>query len=175
MKLFDFINDISSSSKEIIYFGGSFNPWHEGHSECLRKAPKNPLKIVIPDHNPHKEFSVRSLDLDEELIKSLNSNIHIYTGFFEQQINNPTIDWIADISLKLKSHKHSLLIGHDSYINLSKWKNYQELLKCLDKIYVLDRENESNERLYDINTVFLGSHKFEKLSSTKLRKKPLQK
>lgn len=169
MKLLNYINKISSSPTEIIYFGGSFNPWHEGHSECLRKAPKESIKIVIPDHNPHKEFSKRSLKMDEKMICKLNVNVYIFKGFFEQQESNPTVDWIKNITAQLESHQHSLLIGYDSYINLSKWKNYEELLNYLDRLYVLDRQNDSNTKLYDIETIFLGSHEYESLSSTELR------
>jgi len=171
MSLLDFIKEITDQQKDIIYFGGHFNPWHEGHSECLRKCPKDSIKLVIPDHNPLKQLSNRALEIDKDRIMSLNDNIHIYTGFFEQQVKNPTVSWLCSISKNLPDYTHSLLIGYDSYENLSKWKNYNELLDCLSGLYVLNRQNSATNKLYNIATVFLGSHPYESLSSSSIRDK----
>ena len=171
MSLLDFIKNIDAQEKDIIYFGGHFNPWHEGHSECLRKSPRSSIKVVIPDHNPLKQLSNRVLDIDREEIKSLNDNIYIYTGFFEQQIKNPTVNWLCSISRDLPDYSHSLLMGYDSYESLHKWSHYTDLLQCLDGLYVLNRQNSAVDKLYDIETVFLGRHPYESLSSTNIREK----
>lgn len=175
MSLLEFIKSITIDSDEIIYFGGSFNPWHEGHSECLKKAPSNALKIVIPDHNPLKVMTDRELILDESQLKSLNKNVFIYLGFFDQKILNPTVDWIRPITQEFKDRSHALLMGYDSYIGLPKWKESEALLSIIDTLYVLNRKNDVQERLYPTDTVFLGSHIHESLSSSAIRKRALTK
>lgn len=169
MSLESFIKNIKSDSKDIIYYGGSFYPWHEGHSECLRRAPKEMIKIVIPDHNPHKSIAERSLSIDKEYITSLNDNTYIFEGFFNQREYNPTIKWIRPISKTLSTYTHSLLLGYDSYESLYKWESYKDIIKSIDSLYILNRENKRNEVLYDVDTIFLGTHEFESLRSSDLR------
>lgn len=171
MNLLEFIQRIPHQSKDIIYFGGSFNPWHEGHSECLRKAPKNALKVVILDRNPQKKFNTSKISLDEDLITSLNDNVYIYWEFYYQDTKNPTINWISQIVRDLPLYSHSLLIGYDSFENFSTWKDYELILEKLNKLYVLNRMNKETELKYNIETIFLGDHPYESLSSSSIRLK----
>ena len=41
-----------STKKEITFFGGSFNPLHEGHLECIRQFNDPENLIVVPDNKP---------------------------------------------------------------------------------------------------------------------------
>jgi hypothetical protein len=41
---------------EWIFFGGTFNPWHQGHQACLQLLPEDRTCLVVPDRNPEKEL-----------------------------------------------------------------------------------------------------------------------
>ena len=58
MSIESFIENLPELEKreELIFFGGSFNPWHAGHSNCLRLMDPHKTIIVVPDHNPFKEL-----------------------------------------------------------------------------------------------------------------------
>lgn len=163
--------------EEWIFFGGTFEPWHEGHMACLKLL--SPKKIVIvPDRNPWKESSpstdiCQSID---DLAKIVLADNHaIYPGFFAAEKSNPTIDWFSNVL-----GKKSLLIGADNLISFPKWKNYKDLLNLAHKIYVAPRLGSFGEDFKEIvkhcqelggDIVVLERHNYEHLSSTDLRKK----
>jgi len=165
---------------EVIFFGGSFNPWHEGHMECVSQCPEKNL-VVIPDYNPWKEGESRR-DLPYEQFLSLceklkGRDVSIYPGFLGVKESNPTINWLPLV----KVEKKSLLIGADNFEKFEKWKDYQLLLRELTKIYIvpraigLDNLRPVEKRLKEINpaleVAFLSSHDFEGVSSSEIRKR----
>lgn len=186
MKLTDYIFqfDDLASSKEIVFFGGSFNPWHEGHTTCIRLLPKHLPVVIVPDHNPFKDLveDKNKLSSPEYIIKnltSLNRNIFMYDGFLKLNQKNPTNRWIAEVKQHMPMSKLSLLIGYDTLRNMPTWIEIEPLLKNLSCIYVASRlekdaEHQENiKTLTDINpslkVIMLGHHEHEHISSTKLR------
>jgi nicotinate-nucleotide adenylyltransferase len=165
--------------EEITFYGGSFNPWHEGHSESLRKV-HDQYVIVIPDRNPLKaSSSYRFLEDQERIQKQLGKNQLLYTGFMNLQNPNPTQVWVREIRQLYPELKINFLMGFDNFVILDRWFSYQELLKDLSKIYILSRNDCELKRAAQIEKcralnpelelVFLGSHPYEDLSSTKIR------
>ena len=184
MTLFNFIQSHKEliKSEEIVFFGGSFNPWHRGHKACLELMGRNKKIIVIPDHNPLKDLSKTNFT-DLSKIKSdtieLNQDIYIYDKFFKAQVKNPTSKWIQELKESGLTQKLSILMGFDSFLSLGKWIEYDYLLKNLDTIYIVNRLNESEAskdhkslclEYSNLNLVFLGKHEFEIISSTEIRK-----
>ncbi len=185
---FDFFNESPLSFFEselnpkqlegaVTLFAGSFNPLHLGHIECIKMCPENNIVLVL-DRNPHKEK--RNVDYYFELKNILEQtreqNIWIYPGFWIEDRLNPTSEWIG----RLKFSTINLLMGDDSFVGLSKWKNPEVILNAVKKIYVVSR-NYSLKELEDmrqnylrtnpnVEILFLGAHKYSELSSSKLRK-----
>lgn len=186
MNLIDYIYqfDDLSSSKEIVFFGGSFNPWHKGHTTCIRLLPKHLPVVIVPDHNPFKDIveDKNKLTTPEYIIKSLtslNRNLFMYDGFLKLNQKNPTNRWIGEVKQNLPMTKLSLLVGYDTLKNMPDWIEIKPLLKNLSRIYVASRLEQDSEHethmksLTDINPslniVLLGHHEFEHISSTELR------
>jgi len=160
------------------FFGGSFNPWHEGHDECLRKSSSLNI-IIVPDRNPWKEEQGHSCyfkSLKELLLKFENTPYSIYPGFYGLEHANPTVSWIGKTLIKEKG----LLMGDDNFCQIFKWKNAPRLLELISSIEVLNR----NHGLEDIRLIeskilkdhknlsinLLGDHPHMDISSTNLRK-----
>lgn len=168
---------------ELIFFGGSFNPWHEGHSSCIQLMDSTKSIIIVPDHNPYKELvqstkKHSSLDQIEAKLKEFNNDTFLFAGFFEQDQKNPTHQWIVNLKEKFPNKKLSLLMGFDTFMGLDKWINAQSLLDNLTHIYVASREDDEQLKskqlqllnsISQINIVFLGHHDYEDLSSSKIR------
>lgn len=163
---------------EVTFFGGSFNPWHDGHRACLDLCPEDNI-VIVPDSSPWKPLQneVCFFKSFMELAQKLNcSNYSLFPGFYGQTNPNPTIRWLP----KVKISKKNLLMGDDSFINFPKWNQAQELSLHLHKIYVVPRWERREENLVTRKTlqawnsqliiIDLPDHEYKSLSSTSLRK-----
>jgi nicotinic acid mononucleotide adenylyltransferase len=172
-------------ASELVFYAGSFDPWHEGHATCVKLFPNDKKLIISPDHNPHKphkelKSTVSSfLNLRAQIRQSTSSQAYIYPGFILQNEKNPTINWIFRTMHRRPDLRISLLIGYDNFKTILGWTKGHDLIKILTGLYVVSRlENEvdhpkDSQALTAVNPklqiTFLGNHPFEHLSSTKLR------
>lgn len=169
--------------KHIIFFAGTFNPWHKGHLACIKALNKNSNLFIIPDHNPEKKLINKNSPWEsyEKLKNKIPYDIPIYPGFWAQNKKNPTSLWIQKIKECFPEVKISLLMGFDSFISIHKWIEADKLLKSLHGIYMVSRKDKDSEKAKqtffltqkfpDLKITFLGHHDFEHLSSTQIRKK----
>lgn len=166
------------AKSEVGFFPGSFNPWHEGHLECLNRSGLQNV-IVIPDFNPWKDTETEEKNYWQEF-KSLAQELKdtpwpLYSGFWGEKTKNPTSSWLP----KTQVEKRYLVMGADSYMDLLYWKNPVEIISNLSGLRVLGRKVhekqmlEQKEALLEINPdlevkiEILNPHEY--LSSTKLR------
>lgn len=168
---------------EWVFFGGSFNPWHQGHQACLNLLPPDKLCFILPDHNPQKDLKVfEPVSNIIGLITKIKfgKNHFCAPSFLLSFQKNPTIDWITKLKKQNPERKLSLLIGFDSFKTFSTWKSYETLAQNLYTLYVVSRLEDESEQLEvknnllkvapKLNIEFLGHHFFENLSSTEIRK-----
>lgn len=159
--------------KTVTFFGGSFNPFHEGHRACLDLCPEKNI-LIVPDRNPFKEpVETDFFSLAEKLKDTPYS---LYPGFLVKQEKNPTSSWLPHVNLPEKN----FLMGDDSFMDLLKWNNPKGLMKALTKLYVVPRihkradyvaiERQLLEWNPKLEVHYLAEHPFMNLSSTKLRK-----
>lgn len=123
-------------------FPGSFNPWHEGHSECLQRSHIEKV-LVVPDCNPWKEnMGERNLWKEfKELAGQLRETPYaLYPGFWGSAEKNPTSSWLPGVSVKEKY----LIMGADTFMELHRWKNPDIILGNLTGIKVLGRKVEES-------------------------------
>lgn len=168
------LSHINSSFDEVTFFAGTFNPWHEGHLECVKQCPAQNL-IIVPDQNPWKKGAVREKALVTFEKIFVSTGRPIYPGFLLNNQPNPTYDWIKDIQVS----KINLLMGEDTLLYFHKWKNFEDLVLLLNSIFVCPRnvgKEKLNSQIDDILKIkdsikieFLSNHNFEKLSSSSIR------
>ncbi|MDH4466852.1 MAG: hypothetical protein QE271_02235 [Bacteriovoracaceae bacterium] len=182
-------------SSEWCFFGGTFNPWHPGHSACISLCEANPI-FILPDNNPLKMIN---RPLSESLAdmwaqQDLRVKGIPYLGFVANYRPNPTYPWIQKIRAQNELKILSLLLGMDSFVSFTKWFMAEELVKLLNKFYVAPRSMddisesisegvEAQENAFQktckwmrlinpsLEITLLPRHPFEKLSSTRLREK----
>lgn len=174
--------------EELIFFGGTFDPWHEGHEACLKLAPKKKNIFLVPDRNPFKNFNERPAEVVykelESIIAPLNHldyKLSLYGNFLSSNKTNPTYHWINEIHEAYPQYQLSLLMGYDSFRSLPQWIEAKKLLNILHSIYVVSRNEGETDKLEDLKEIekinrdlyiaFLGHHDFEHLSSTEIRNK----
>lgn len=166
--------------KPIAFFGGSFNPWHEGHNACLELCPNKNIMIVA-DSNPWKSAQLQGCywrEYREIVIRYKDSPFVFFPGFYGMIEGNPTVDWLP----KVLCMEKELLVGEDTFINILKWKNVEKLTKDVSAIYVTPRNvgtkvktnlDEVSNSLRgfnpDIKIKILEDHKYKDLSSSQIR------
>ncbi len=190
MSLIKFIKEHKelTEAKEIVFFGGSFHPWHPGHKACVKLMPTNVALVIAPDHNPYKEFVADKKNPTQTIIadiSELKGPKFVYDGFLSASEKNPTTRWVLELKKAFPDKGISLLIGFDSFMSIDRWIDGKGLLRTLDGLYVASRlegsieKKEQTQRVKkiapELKIKFLGHHPFEDLSSTKLREAELSK
>ena len=164
-------------SDTVTFFGGSFNPFHQGHRACLDLCPEKNI-LVVPDRNPQKEYNDSKILYEDFLALSESlkeTRYSLYPGFLIKSEGNPTSSWLPNVKIAEKN----FLMGDDSYMNLLNWKNPEIILAALTKLYVVPRNFEKGDYLiqeiqilkYNPKLIihYLDVHPYMNLSSTKIR------
>lgn len=158
-----------------LYFG-SFNPVHIGHliiaNHVLNETPVDKLWFVISPQNPFKqENSLLNEYHRLHLIRiATEEDNRIKASDIEFGLPKPsyTVNTLAYLAEKYPEHKFSIVMGSDSFQNLSKWKNYEVIVKNYP-VYVYMRpgfeiNNNISADLHVLDAPLL------QLSSTEIRK-----
>lgn len=119
-----------------LYFG-SFNPIHIGHliiaSHVANNAgvdqvwfvvsPQNPLKPSSVLLNEHQRLHLVHLAIDDDP-KLRPSDVE-----FRLPRPSYTIDTLTYLQEKYPQHEFSIVMGSDSFQNLPRWKNFEQLVR----------------------------------------------
>ncbi len=162
----------------VTFFGGSFNPFHEGHRACLDLCPEKNI-LIVPDRNPFKERGIpenvynQFVDLAQNLKETPYS---LYSGFLTKESTNPTSSWLPHVKIAEKN----FLMGDDSFMSLLRWKDPDIIAKSLTKLYVVPRifnkgdYQKMEQELLKLNphlvVHYLGEHRYMGLSSSEIKK-----
>ncbi len=153
---------------------GSFNPIHVGHliigsfvanntdvdQVWFVVSPKNPLKKSSSLLNEYHRLHLVQLAIkDDEQLKA--SNIE-----FKLPRPSYTIDTLTYLREKYPDYEFSVIVGSDSFQNITKWKNFEQLLKNYS-LYVYQRPG-SEIKSEAQNIIVLNAPLLE-ISSTSLR------
>ena len=118
-----------------LYFG-SFNPIHHGHliianhiynyTDCeevwLIVSPQNPLKKPGTLLNDYQRLHLANLAvLDDPYLKVKDIEFRLPKPSF-------TVDSMAYIQEKYPENQFYIIVGADSWLNISKWKNNTQLI-----------------------------------------------
>jgi nicotinate-nucleotide adenylyltransferase len=159
-----------------LYFG-SFNPVHIGHliiaNYVAQHTDLEQIWFVISPQNPlkrsgsllneyHRLYLVQVSIEDEPSLKASDIEFRLPKPSF-------TIDTLTYLGEKYPTHEFSIIMGSDSYQNLSEWKNYQQLVK-LYPIYVYERPGFLPEKKYENANAFFLKAPLLEISSTYIRK-----
>ena len=113
-----------------LYFG-SFNPVHTGHliiaNHVLNETDLQKIWFVVSPQNPFKPSSTLLNEYDRlHLVqKAIEGDDRLKASEIEFTLPKPsyTSHTLAYLSEKYPSHQYTIIMGSDSFQNLSKWKN----------------------------------------------------
>ncbi len=175
-------------ASDVVFYAGTFTPWHQGHQACLQLAPTHLPLIICPDKNPHKPLTTHQdvvsffLQLKQTIQQQATlKHLPLYPGFLLQQERNPTVSWVLRLKRARPDLRVHLLLGYDSFQQLPHWTDARDLIKLLSGIMVASRLENDGAHQQDCMAVqqhnpqlqiqFLGHHPFEHVSSSQLRQK----
>jgi len=163
--------------KKIGILGGTFDPIHLAHLKLATIAIKeyglNEI-IFIPAGNPwmknnsiitnatHRINMVKIVIEEEPLFKCSSIEI-LRTG------NTYTIDTLIELGVKQSTNEYYLIMGSDSYKQLHRWKNYQEILNTVE-IILFQRKGDDFPQVIDSNIKIIEKE-IDNISSTNIRRK----
>ena len=140
------------SLPDIIVFGGTFDPPHSGHLECLQSALKRfpqseflimpaALAPVIGTKTPSQFPFAERLRLCQNMFGQLKS-LRVKVSDFELDRPQPnyTFNTLQALQENFPGKTIGFLMGLDQFKNLDRWKNYRELL--LQFALIVARRNE---------------------------------
>ena len=139
---------------KIAFFGGTFDPIHQGHLEIAQKAVDQlglERVIFFPcRRSPHKQDAPQAKDIDRfEMLKlAIENSPWAEVSDCELQSDPPSFTWDTIEYFKRKIDKSAalfLIIGFDQWERLSSWKNIEILARDLQFI-VVGRSQQPNPR-----------------------------
>jgi len=175
----------NTNTEEIVFFGGSFNPWHDGHKACIDnyiEINPNITLLVVPDSNPFKKDTFVEgciwVYYQKMLSHLKETSCGLYPGFCGLEVDNPTVKWLPHVNIK----KRSMLLGQDSFCSFPHWQDSQILSKALSEIYIIPRNVVGDMRRTEalnwfkssaphIKLTFLKSHSYQSVSSSAIKEK----
>lgn len=163
---------------EIGLYFGSFNPIHHGHlliaEYVLEHTPLDQVWFVVSPQNPlkpsnsllneyHRLFLVQTAIEGESRLKA--SDIE-----FKLPRPSYTADTLTYLQEKYPAHRFSIIMGSDSFQNISRWKNYQYLLKNYLIYLYLRPEHEQISSYSEAKGIIVLNAPFLPISATHIRK-----
>jgi nicotinate (nicotinamide) nucleotide adenylyltransferase len=159
------------------FYGGSFNPIHEGHlalgdfliehrlvDECwFVVSPQNPLKKTADPTDARFRL--------EAVSKALESHPGCIASDIEFRLPLPsyTVQTLRYVAVQHPDREFILLIGGDNLDVFTQWKDYDYLLQNFD-VLVYPRPGASNEVPASWTRVKMLDGKQLDISSTEIRK-----
>tara|TARA_B110000196_G_C21104940_1_gene644653 strand:+ start:595 stop:1185 length:591 start_codon:yes stop_codon:yes gene_type:complete len=163
--------------KKIGILGGTFDPIHLAHLKlaiiAIKEYGLNEI-IFIPAGTPwmknnsivtnatHRINMVKLAIEEEPLFKCSPIEI-LRTG------NTYTIDTLIELGVKQSTNEYHLILGSDSYKQIHRWKNYQEILNTVG-IILFQRKGDDFPKVINSNIKIIEKE-IDNISSTNIRRK----
>ncbi len=158
-----------------LYFG-SFNPIHTGHlivaNHVVSNTEIDKIWFVVSPHNPLKD--AHSLLNEYDRLHLVNLAIEDNPKFrgsnVEFHLPKPsyTIDTLTYLTEKFPLERFSVIMGADSFQNIHRWKNFEQLVEQYS-IVVYNRPGFEIRDTYGANVTILDAPLLQ-ISSTFIRK-----
>ena len=165
-------------------FGGTFNPFHNGHYEMLKalNACDKVSKIfIMPDKiPPHKSADELASDIDRlnmcKLVAEDFNKAEVCDIEFKREGKSYTYDTVKLLQELYPNDKLAFVCGGDMLVYFDKWYKATELMKMLP-FFVFSRTSTNSQEFIDCVSrfrdmgmeIFLMDDEIPNISSTDFR------
>jgi nicotinate-nucleotide adenylyltransferase len=156
-------------------FFGSFNPVHVGHliiaNYVVNDTDLQQVWFVVSPQNPFKQSNTLLNEYHRlHLVQSaIDGESKLKASNVEFKLPKPsyTIDTLTYLKEKYPQHEFSIIMGSDGFSNLSKWKNFEQIVKNV-KLYIYLRSGFEVSNIVNANIEILKAPVLD-ISSTHIR------
>ena len=167
---------LNKDIKKILFFGGTFDPVHLGHTRLLKEGIrkiKPDITLVMPNKCPPlKDNETLATTHDRmEMLKIAFKNIPnliISDREIRDNTNEPSYTYLTILWLRKKypNAKIYLLVGYDRLKDIKYWKNYKFILAYTTLVAGI---RASNQEIPESKDYIILNYKPLEISGTKLR------
>lgn len=176
---------------DVLIFGGSFDPIHEGHLHMLKAAISECVPehvVVIPNYvSPLKSQTLFSttqrLNMTQKVISDTFNTISIEVSDIEvnSETKSYTVNTLESLSQQYPNKTLGFLCGSDSALSFHKWVKPDRILDLATCIVIL-RETDSRKDVetyfktrFHLDNVMILNSPLHPASSTQIRSEILNK
>jgi nicotinate-nucleotide adenylyltransferase len=128
--------------KNCALFGGTFDPFHNGHLHLVKSllaAKKFENLVVIPSGNPYQKSGSASASDRLAMTKLALKDQAVAISDCEIDRAGPSyaVDTIKEIKDSIHADKYTWVLGSDAFAGLASWNRFQELTELVDFLVVI--------------------------------------
>lgn len=158
-----------------LYFG-SFNPIHHGHliiaSHILYNSNLSQIWFVVSPQNPLKQSNSLLNEYHRLYLVQLavEGEKRMRAVDIEFKLPKPsyTINTLTYLQEKYPEHSFAVIMGSDSFQNISRWKNYEQLLKNYP-VYIYPRPGKTELPSHEGTEIIEINAPLLEISATQIR------
>lgn len=157
-------------------YSGTFDPIHVGHLIIIENVINfmNLDRIILlPTANPPHKLEREITDIKyrmEMVYEAVEDNDKVFVSSYEADSSNVNYSYKTMEYFKSKFPNDDLyfIMGEDSFNDIHKWRNYNELLK--NNLIVFKRDmGMDNSKTYEYDNVYFLDQVYTSISSTLIR------
>ena len=152
------------NKKQIIVFGGCFNPPLNSHfslaEQMVVEYPEIEKIIFVPVNSQYEKMDLIENEHRYQMLKTVcdrNEKFEVSRIEIDSKRQLYTVETLQQLQEKYTDYEVAFLTGSDNLKTLNTWKKADELTRNF-KIYILERENDNMEEIIE-NNIFLKNHK----------------
>ena len=152
------------NKKQIIVFGGCFNPPLNSHfslaEQMVVEYPEIEKIIFVPVNSQYEKIDLIENEHRYQMLKTVcdrNEKFEVSRIEIDSKRQLYTVETLQQLQEKYTDYEVAFLTGSDNLKTLNTWKKANELTRNF-KIYILERENDNMEEIIE-NNIFLKNHK----------------
>ena len=130
---------------DLIIYGGTFDPPHNGHLLCVKLATARfpPAEVLVcPTYAPLRDatsvpkHTLLDFDVRLRLARAVFQGKGITVSDLEARLPRPTltVNTLPVVQKKFNRHRLALLLGQDQFSLLREWQRVEEITACCDII-----------------------------------------
>lgn len=154
----------STIKKQIIVFGGCFNPPLNSHfslvEQMIAEYPEIEKIMFVPVNSQYEKMDLIENEHRYHMLKTVcdkNKKFEVSRIEINSKRQLYTVETLHRLQEEYKEYEIAFLTGSDNLKTLDTWKKADELTKDF-KIYILERDNDNMEEIIQNNT-FLRNHR----------------
>lgn len=155
---------MKNNKKQIIVFGGCFNPPLNSHfslaEQMVAEYSEIEKIIFVPVNSQYEKMDLIENEHRYQMLKTVcdkNKKFEVSRIEIDSKRQLYTVETLHRLQEEYSDYEIAFLTGSDNLKTLDTWKKADELTRNF-KIYILERENDKMEEIIE-NNIFLRKHR----------------